>query len=174
MIKPSFEKSLKKGRVGEEYVRGLLEKKGYIVYTPKTEGAHAFDFLAIKEKEKCIALDVKSKARRNKYKDTGVNLKHYRIYEAFMKRHNMPFWLIFVDEMEKKIYGNTIEALMADKKEEFGINYPYIWKRKPDDKDGTIYWHLDSMIQMGCLECEAQELLCVLSQRNHEYRETKS
>lgn len=172
MIKANFDTAMQKGRIGEEQVRALLEKKGYIVYTPKTGGAHAFDFMAIKDKEKCIALDVKAKARRNNYKDTGVDLRNFRIYEQFMKRHNMPFWLVFVDEMERRIYGNTIEALMASVKKDKGITYPYIWTKDPQRLQGTIYWHLDSMIDMGAIEHAANGELFDLSQRNYQYAET--
>ena len=39
---------VKKGNIGEKIVRNYLEKKGFIVYEPKTNGSHPFDKIAIK------------------------------------------------------------------------------------------------------------------------------
>lgn len=161
----SFDLALAKGEYGEQIVRRILEGKGFVVYKPNTEGAHAFDVLAIKDKRLCIALDVKAKSRRNKYADTGINLRHFETYKRFSDRHTMPFWLIFVDEMLGKIYGNTLEEL-AKPIEVEGINYPLIYG---DTQTGTIYWHMQSMRQIHTLTESEKADLVGLSQRNHEY-----
>jgi hypothetical protein len=165
MIRKNFDLALAKGEYGERIVRGILERKGFVVYKPNTEGAHAFDVLAIKDKKLCIALDVKAKSRRNKYADTGINRRHYETYRQFSQRHQMPFWVIFVDEMIGKIYGNTLEELMtpifAD-----GISYPLIYG---DIQSGTIYWHITSMREIHVLSDDEKSELVSMSQRNHEY-----
>lgn len=169
MTSQSFKTALAKGEYGEKIVRRILEKQGFIVYKPSTEGAHAFDVLAIKDKSRCIAMDVKAKSRRNKYPDTGINLRHYAIYRAFSEKHLMPFWLVFVDEMIGKVYGNTLDELDKSRSEN-GINYPMIW----GGEQGTIYWPLSAMktfhtiTEVDCLELKN------MSQRSHEYETHKS
>jgi hypothetical protein len=164
----SFDLALAKGEYGEQIVRRILERKGFVVYKPATEGAHAFDVMAIKDKSRCIAMDVKAKSRRNKYADTGINIKHFQTYKSFSDTHSMPFWVVFVDEMIGKIYGNTLEQLSKPVERE-GIKYPYTFD---DPYGGTIYWHLDSMLQIYTLSESDKSNLVLLSQRNHEYKIT--
>ena len=70
-----------------------MEEKGYVVYKPVTEGAHAFDILAVKDKKTVIIADVKTKARRNYFPDTGINYKHYVEYKAISEKHCLPVFL---------------------------------------------------------------------------------
>lgn len=158
----NFNTALEKGEYGEQIVRSILEKKGFIVYKPNTEGAHAFDILAIKDKSKCIAMDVKAKARRNKYADTGIDLRHYNVYKRFADKHAMDFWLIFVDEMLGSIYGNTLEKLNEPKKVA-GIEYPY------DSNNSIRYWPISSMIVIHQLNQKERADLACLSQRSYNY-----
>ena len=58
---------VKKGNIGEKIIQQYLEGKGWKVYKPFTKGAHWFDMLACKNKAKVIAIDVKTKARFNKW-----------------------------------------------------------------------------------------------------------
>ena len=61
----NFQTALIKGEIGEQIVTQYLEKKGWIVYFQFTKNkAHAFDMLCTYNKEKVIALDVKTKARQ--------------------------------------------------------------------------------------------------------------
>jgi hypothetical protein len=158
----NFNTALEKGEYGEQIVRCILEEKGFIVYKPNTEGAHAFDILAIKDKSKCIAMDVKAKARRNKYADTGINLRHYNVYKRFADKHAMDFWLIFVDEMLGSIYGNTLEKLDEPKKVD-GIKYPY------NSNNSIRYWPISSMIVIHQLNQKERADLACLSQRSYNY-----
>lgn len=165
MTRTSFEQAMRKGRVGESVVRSALERAGFCVYEPQTSGSHAFDILAIKNNERCIALDVKTKARRNKYPDTGINMRHYRVYKEFSERHSMPFWVIFVDEWLGSVYGNTLDELCRPRVVE-GRQYPMEWR---SSSGSTIYWPLDAMVTLGPISDEcAQELIC-MSQRSHGY-----
>jgi len=163
MIQRNFNVSLEKGEYGERIVRRILEARGYVVYKPSTEGAHAFDILAIKDKSKCIVMDVKAKARRNAYPDTGISLTHHATYHAFSVTHLMPFWVVFVDEMTGQIYGNTLDEL--NKTRYVGGNkYPMDYAGK------TRYWPLEAMIVLYSLTADDMEALRNLSQRNHEYK----
>ena len=148
MKQTNFEKSLIKGEVGEKIVKDIFERQGYVFYNPVTPGSHPFDFIAFKDfgdsevETKIIIGDVKTKPRRSKYKDTGINLNCYNIYKNLSKTLQSRFMLFFVDENEGKIYGNTLKKL----DEEFvadGQKYP--WKWIAVGGNDIIYWHLDSM-----------------------------
>lgn len=163
----SFQQALKKGAIGERTVRAMLEDKGFVVYLPVTEGAHAFDIMAIKDKTKVIALDVKSKARRTKYNDTGIDQKHFDVYLSFSEKHNMDFWLVFVDEHEKRIYGNSIRELekgcvVGGKK------YPIIERNARDGKQ-IRYWHISQMHHFQKINEAVSAQLMEYSQRNYSY-----
>lgn len=165
----NFELALEKGAVGERVCRLRLERQGWVVYQPITEGSHAFDMLAIQNKARAVAIDVKAKARLNKWRATGINQKHFETYQAFSQAHLMPFWLFFVDEHERKIYGNCLEAL-----------------EQPVDIDGrtwpavmtfagvpTRVWHLDQMITISDLDEMTATELSTLSQRSYEFAPTE-
>lgn len=105
---------VKKGDFAEVIVHKYLENKGYVVYKPSTEGSHAFDRLAIKNKEKVIIAEIKAKAKLNKYDETGFELRHYNDYKKISERHNLPVFIFFVDEMLKEIYGNFLHVLVRE------------------------------------------------------------
>lgn len=100
-----------KGDFAERIVHKYLENKGYIVYIPQTNGSHSFDRLAIKNKKQIIIAEIKAKAKLNNYDETGFEYKHYLEYKEISKKHNIPVFIFFVDEMLKEIYGNFLSAL---------------------------------------------------------------
>lgn len=167
MTSRSFEISLKKGAVGERIVRVLLERNGWVVYQPITDGAHCFDMLSIKDKKRAIAIDVKAKARMNKWAATGVNERHFLEYKAFSETHNMPFWIFFVDELLGKIYGNELKVLevpievegeLYPKTIQWGSNSPKI-----------RYWSLASMKPLADISEEDMKELSSYNQRSYGY-----
>ena len=166
MTRKSFELAMAKGDAGEAIVRQKLEGKGWVVYQPVTEGAHHFDMLGIYQKRTAVAFDVKATARMNKFPCTGVNQKHFDEYQQFSQRHAMPFWIVFVDEGMRQIYGNTIEELEKPIAVN-GINYP--WNFTPKFGAPLRLWALASMKVIADLDAESAEVLKSLSQRNHEY-----
>lgn len=167
MIQKCFEKALEKGNIGEQIFRERLEKKGWSVFIPVTEGAHHFDMMATKNKEIAIAFDIKAKARMNKYNATGVNQKHFEEYKQFSTRHNMDFWIVFVDELLGTVYGNTLKELEKpyfDKKDK--KNYPFIMKTSKAD---IRIWSLESMKHIAHLSETQKEQLKDKNQRSYEY-----
>lgn len=165
MTQRNFEIALQKGEIGEQIVRDHLEKKGWVVYQPKTTGAHCFDILAILKKQTAIAMDVKAKSRLNKYPATGINQKHFEEYKAFGDKHVMPFWVIFVDEMQKTIYGNCLEELEKPRVVD-GISYPF----KMQTSGATVrIWPLEAMKQIATIDGDSAEKLTSFNQRNYEY-----
>ena len=82
-----FENKLttRKGDVGESLVDKMLREKGFVIYKPEGGQAHAFDRLAIKDKEILMIAEVKAKAKRKYFPDTGIDFRHYKEYK------NIPF-----------------------------------------------------------------------------------
>lgn len=157
----AWERRVKKGRIGERLVKEFLEKHGFIVYEPQTEGAHGFDKLAIKDKRQAVIAECKTKARRNKYADTGINERHLEEYEYISKKHNMPVFVFFVDEHLGKIYGNYISKLLEPKT----VN----GKQYPSKEKGVVYFPLSNMRLICEISKEAADTIKQHSTRNYEY-----
>jgi len=147
-------KQYKKGQMGEEIIREFLEKKGWIVYFPFTKNkAHYFDILATKNKEKVIAVDVKTKARLNKWAAQGINLKSYNEYMKFIEKNKIPFYLIFIDDKSGDVHYADLKKL--------GRGFPVTSK--------IIAWHLLHMKKLFNIgEVKIKEL-SELDQRNYLY-----
>jgi hypothetical protein len=162
MTQRNFEVALRKGAVGEQVVRGFLERAGWVVYQPITEGAHCFDMLCIKGNRTAVAFDVKAKARLNRYPATGINQRHFEEYAAFSEKHRMPFWVVFVDEFMGKVYGNAIEELERPRTVE-GRQYPMLMPWKPPIR----LWPLAAMRPIHTLTPEQAGELAALNQRSY-------
>lgn len=152
-----------KGQIGENIIKSFLKNKGYIIYKPELSGAHAFDILAIRNKQELLIAEVKSKARRNKYPDTGIDIKHYNEYKYISQKHNLPIFIFFVDEMEHNIYGNFLSLLekptIIDK-----IN-----KKYPSQENSIIYFPLKNMKTIFKLTDDQVSQLKKYSTRNYKY-----
>lgn len=147
-------KEVKKGDIGEKIVKEYLEKQGHIVYQPITSGAHYFDMLATKDKKEVIALDVKTKARLNKFEATGINLTHYEDYKRLINTTQIPFYIYFVDEMEGKVYRQLLNKLP----EPFKLN-KYI-----------VCWYLKDLIYLFDISEQQKNELKKFNTRNYEYK----
>lgn len=166
MIQRNFEVAMKKGAVGESIIRQHLESKGWIVYQPITDGAHCFDMMSIKGKKMAIAIDVKAKARMNKWPATGINESHFLEYYQFSIKYSMPFWVIFVDEQQKTIYGNCISELEKPRIID-GIKYPFTLKTSFGK--AIHIWPLSAMKHISDLDDTQALSLDMLSQRKYEF-----
>lgn len=167
MTQISFSQALAKGAVGERIIKKIMEAKGWITYQPTTENkAHTFDMMAIKGKKIAIALDVKAKGRMNKWRATGVNQRHFDEYAAFSEKHSMDFYIIFVDEMLGKIYGNSISNL---EKPMIAENTQWPWVMRAG-KSKIRLWHLDQMTDICDLEQADIDELKSLNQRKHDFK----
>ena len=76
---------VKKGNIGEKIIDKYFEDQGYIIYKTSTKAAHLIDRLYVKDKKRLIFADVKTKAKRNKYPDTGFNYSNYEEYQLLQK-----------------------------------------------------------------------------------------
>lgn len=156
---------VKKGNLGEEIVKNVLESKGYIVYKCGTKGAHAFDFLAVKNKQVLFIAEVKSKARLNKFYATGINTKHYKEYKYIYNKHNIDILLFFVDEhpSEKRIYCQKLSILMQNKTID-NISYP-----NTEIAKDIVLFSLSDMINVCYLSDEQMQMLKSFSNRSYDY-----
>ena len=161
--------TVKKGNIGERLVNDYLHKIGLIVYEPITDGAHAFDKLVAKGKERLIIAEVKTKAKRSYYPDTGINYRHYLEYKKISENHNLPVWLFFVDEVLGEIYGGKLSDLEQPNSYELnGKNYSYPVVNGSDN-DKIIYFYQPSMKSVCKLTPEQIEEIKAHSTRNYEY-----
>lgn len=149
-----FQKALKKGDIGEDIVTEFLEKKGWIIYRPFTKDkAHYFDMLCTLNKEKVIAIDVKTKARLNNWAAQGINIKSYNEYLNFVEMTKVNFYLIFVDDKNGQVYLADLITLK---------NPIY-----PNSK--IIAWKLDDMKYLFTISDEDIDRLSKYDQRNYEF-----
>lgn len=155
----NFEKALKKGEMGEEYVREYMESRGYVVYFPFTKDrAHFFDMLCTHGKKAVIAIDVKTKPQMLMRRTlvlpgstiptseivTGINETHYQQYLSMQQRANIPFWLFFVDDLDRHVYAQNLQKLGK------GVRFT-------NKKVDLRLWAIKSMVKVFCItkaECE--------------------
>lgn len=134
-------REVQKGNIGEQLVKDFLESLGFLVYKCISEKAHPIDFSAFKgmadsQKMEIVFVDAKAKARRTRWADTGIDKRHFDIYEAIGEKFQRPVWIFFIDETPciESIYGNSLEKLKASK--------PNIYK-------GIVYFDLRAMIHVA-------------------------
>lgn len=158
--------SVRKGSLGEAIVDDYLRSRGLVPYAPIGDGAHPFDRLcATKDKRRIFVCEVKTKARRTYYPDTGINETHFNDYMRVVSTHAISVWLLFADEHERRIYGGSIERLARERAVEHKgrvLMYP-IRDRK------IIYFPLCAMTDIAPLDEETAEELKKLSRRNYAY-----
>lgn len=153
-----FEISLIKGEIGESIIRKYLEKKGWVVYFPFTKDkAHYFDMLCTLDKDMVIAIDVKTKARLNKWKAQGINIKSYKEYLDFVMKSKVSFYLIFIDDKTGDVHGVDITKLKDP-------IYP-----RPD----IIAWKLEQMNFMFKITEDEILQLTKYDQRKHDFNPTE-
>lgn len=156
MTQKNFDIALNKGAYAEKLVQDFLEDKGYICYYPQTKNkAHIFDILATRNKDEIIAIDVKAKTMLNKYPMTGIDFKHYIEYKNIADMCKIPFYLVFVDENAKLVYGQELNQL-----------------GEPDmmmAMQKIVLWEVSKMATWFELNNEQCLNLKHLSQRNYEY-----
>lgn len=164
--------TVQKGTIGEQIVRQYLMELGFVSYAPEIEGAHPFDKLvASKDKTTIMIAECKTKARRDYYPDTGIDLRHYNDYKAVSYNHNLRVFIFFVDEKLKSVYGNYLDELEMPCRIEIRpgktIDYPLIEKYT---STSIIYFPIKAMKTIGSLSDEQAQVLTALSSRNPAYK----
>lgn len=109
----------KLGTKAEEIIiNEFATSKGFFPYTPNKLASHPID--AILVSGHCqVWLDIKCKSRRKYFYDTGCDKKDI---DAYLKAP-CEVYLLWVDIVQKKIYGNFLKRLNQFRKDENGITY---------------------------------------------------
>ena len=155
----------RKGSVGEQLAREWLEQHGFVVYAPLTDSAHAFDFLAVRTRDGLMyAIEVKTKARRNKFPDTGIDLRHYERYKR-TETSGLQVVLMFADECQRELYGGKLSVLDAPRA--VPHNGELLWY--PRREGGIIYFPLAAMRVFAQIPDDRAEMMVSLSTRTHPY-----
>jgi hypothetical protein len=141
---------VKKGCVGEQIIINLLEGKGYVVYTPITKKAHAFDMLAVKNKKVFRIAEVKSYPRMLYFEATGINENHYKEYLYIMESTGIPILIFFIDEYDKCIYLANLDKLKEEKvifdnTRNKDITFPFLLDSKNGQKR---LFHLSQLLKL--------------------------
>lgn len=152
--------------MGERLVDKFLADKGFISYSPKVEGAHPFDRLcASNDKRTVFVAEVKSKARRTFYPDTGIDKRHLCDYRGISNKYNMHVFIFFVDEGEKRIYGNWIHELMKPR----DVQHKGRILKYPLEQGAIVFFPLEAMLDICAIDGVQANELRGLSQRNYQY-----
>lgn len=158
---------VKKGNVGESCVKKFLEEKGFVCYQPTTENAHAFDMLAIKNKQTAIIAEVKTKELMLKWKATGFPQRNFLEYKRFYEKYGIKIFIFFVDHVQGAIYGNWLMECLEKPFEAEGKTFPCVQETW---NPPTRLYHFNSMRPIAKLtETQIQELKA-LTQRSYAYR----
>ena len=167
--------SVKKGNIGEEIVKKLLESHGFVCYQPVTENAHAFDMLEIKNKETMMIAEVKTKSLMLKYAATGFPYRNFSEYENIYKKYKIPIFVFFVDEGNGEIYGNWLMERLEKPVEVNGKIFPcteiFTDKKTGKSRQPIRLYHYSQMQVMGKLTEEQINEIKQYARRNYKYRE---
>jgi hypothetical protein len=155
----------KKGTLGEMICKNHFEDKGLVVMIPVTEAAHAFDMMVWEGKTNPIIVDIKTKASRLHYPDTGFDTPDFEKYLEVSEKHNMRVVIFFVDEVRKEIYYAPLDKLVepvtiVHKGKE--LHYPF-------EKWGITFFPLESMKKLCDLTDEQVKELKELTNSNYNY-----
>jgi hypothetical protein len=158
--------TVKKGDIGESIVDNFLKSKNVVPYQPVFDGAHPFDrLLATPDKKSLFVADVKTKARRTFYPDTGIDVKHYDEYMHIENKHNLKVFLFFVDEDEQRVYGGWLFDLTKNRR----VNHNGKVLDYPIRQGKLIYFPLEAMQPVCSLEQSQCSSLKQFSTRNYQY-----
>lgn len=157
----SFDIASTKGDIGEMIIKDFLVKEGLTVYTIEDQNKpHSHDMFACDySADTFFALDVKTKARLNKYNATGINESHYRKYLKIKNDHNMPFFIYFVDEKMGDIHRFDLNEETPG----------FIIKDGMPPYGNIICWELQYMEFLQKLSKEQMAALSKFDQRNHTF-----
>jgi len=146
---------VKKGTIAENFVQEKLIEAGWVVYRP-AGGRHKVDFIC-ERKNEFVAVDVKAKARRMYYDDTGIDARDLEVYEQLP----FPVYLVFVDDITGTTYGESIAYLCIARRIE---KYTY-----PMFSGHYVYFPLSVMKQLWEIPTDILQALQATTDRNKDY-----
>lgn len=164
-------REVKVGALGAGLVDAFFRQKGYIPYYPDADKPHPFDrLIATPDKRRICIVEVKTKCRREAYRDTGINRRHYDDYMHITATYNLPLFLAFVDAKEGQIYGNYLTELLKTRVPDDAIEYrghlygPGGCESYPWEHHGIMYFPLSAMRILHVLTAEECAALLALRQ----------
>lgn len=161
--------TVKKGDAGEALVDAFLKSKNVVPYQPVFDGPHPFDrLLATADKKQLFVADVKTKARRTYYPDTGIDRRHFDEYQHIADKYKMGVFLFFVDEDEQRIYGGWLSDLSKQRY----VIYNGKTLTYPLEQGNIVYFPLEAMQDICKLNATVSDGLKLLSSRSYEYANT--
>ncbi|HEA22762.1 hypothetical protein LCGC14_1064240 [marine sediment metagenome] len=160
----------KLGEYAESLVVEYLIEVGYNIATWQVDASHPFDILATKTNHYAdmFIVEVKAKAHRWKYPDTGFDLDDFEKYVGM----SIPVKIFFVDPEKGKMYGNTLDNLIQ-KREVYHkgekIEYPIFTKAKEGDSryKAKVFFPLEAMLPIADLREDEIKKLKSMTSSNH-------
>jgi len=157
---------VKKGCLGESLVEKYLAKRKQTIYKPITDQAHPVDRVcASPDKNQMYIVEVKTKARRKYYPDTGFDFSKYREYLNLQLKHSLEVYVFFVDEESGTIYGgllDDISRMTTITHKGNRLEYPLISK-------GIIYFPVENMTEVEKINPDVRGKLEALTTKNTAY-----
>ena len=155
----------KKGEIGEGIIINMI-KNSYpnydILKHSIKDKAHWIDIIIMNKKNNDIRfVEVKTKARMNKFPMTGIDLKHYKEYLKLYLKTKIEILIYFIDDKIGNIYllpiSKAIELENQDKYKTF--------------KNGEIIcWFLDDMKYIKKISENKIKELTKYDERNYEFK----
>ncbi len=157
--------SFSKGAIGQGCVEQMFAGEAVFYWTDE-ETSHPFDGIALEwETYDIIAIEIKAKAARTWYRDTGFDVAQWdRLTRAREEYGKDPF-CVFVDEAIGWVYGNYLSVLERPRPSERpgrDPDYPCV-------KNGIVYFPLRAMKKLGDIPADQLAELRHLSQRNGDF-----
>ncbi|QLG46039.1 hypothetical protein [Costertonia aggregata] len=160
----------KKGNLGERICIEHFHSKGLVVMTSITDSAHAFDIMVWQGKEKPCIVDIKTKASRTHYPDTGFDTADLDHYLKISEKHNMPVAIFFVDEHRKEVYWGELGDLLQEREVTEGNRT----LKYPRSEWNITYFPLEAMNKLCDLDDVQVKELKNHTNRNYSYPTLKS
>lgn len=112
----------------------------------------------MKGKEIIAYYDVKTKPRRFKFEDTGIDYYSFKRYLQLKQNNKTYFYLFFIDQLTREIYFNELSVLERNKRVEKHFNGSTI-----------VYFMLEDMRVLATLNQKDCQALAKNTQMNNRY-----
>jgi len=157
--------SFKKGSIGQRCVEKMFAGDSVFYWTDE-ETSHPFDGIALEwETYDIIAVEIKAKAARTWYPDTGFDVAQLERLRRAREKYSKDPLCIFVDEAIGKVYGNFLSILERSRVLKIrGVEAEY-----PVVENGIVYFPLVAMRELGDILKDELTELRELSTRNTAY-----
>lgn len=159
----------KAGNLGERIAKRVFAARGYIVYRyDELAGSHPIDFVAIQRNRLAMLLcDVKTKPKRVKYPDTGIDFDEWEKYRQLGRYYNLRVFLVFVDWENAKVYGQFLDVL-EQRRQVPGVWFWYPFTQN-NGREEIRYFPLCAMTEISDITEQEAEELRQLTQRAEQY-----